>query len=299
MSKQFIREYFTFSRAERKGIIILVVLIIMTLVFRLVLPVLMRQSHGEKSTFDEDIREWITTVTENETAKADSVNTEDTGNINISLFDFDPNVISSDGIKKLGVSDNVRKAWVKYRVKGGRFYRKEDLKKVYGLDSVTYERLEPYIISGKKMNQRTTGNQHANRHVLTIELNNATQEEFERLIGIGPVLARRICKYRNLLGGFYRISQLNEVFGITDSIVKINENLLSIDKSVIEKININGADFRTLSRHPYISDYEAKAILHYREMKGFIESSNELVLNNLISDSVFVQLTDYLIIEEL
>lgn len=299
MSKQFIREYFTFSRAERRGIIILVVLIILTLAFRLVLPALMRQSHGEKSTFDEDIREWINTITENETGKTDSVYIESTGNTNISLFDFDPNVISSDDIKKLGVSNNVRKAWVKYRVKGGRFYRKEDLRRIYGLDSVTYERLEPYIITGQKMNQRTTGSQHANRNVLTIELNNATQEEFEKLIGIGPVLARRICKYRKLLGGFYRISQLNEVFGITDSIVKINEHFLSIDKSVIEKININGADFRTLSRHPYISDFEAKAILHYREMIGFIESSNELVLNNLISDSVFTKLTDYLIVKEL
>ena len=73
---------------------------------------------------------------------------------------------------------------------------------------------------------------------------------------------------------------------------------LSIDKSLIEKININRTDFRTLSRHPYISDYEAKAIIHYREMKGFVASFNELVINNLISDSVLTKLTDYLIIKE-
>jgi competence ComEA-like helix-hairpin-helix protein len=298
MSKQFIRDYFTFSGGERRGIIILLILITLTLATRLILPSLKKQTREEKSTFDREVGDWINTLPENK-RKAGSATVVSKKTTNIPLFDFDPNVISSDDIQKLGVNPGVIKAWINYRKKGGKFNNKEDLKKIYGLDSNTYSRLEPYILSGHKKTQSTTAIRYTNKNILTIEINRATQEEFENLIGIGPVLAKRICKYRNLLGGFYSIGQLNEVFGITDSIVKLNENMLLIDKSEIERININKADFQTLVRHPYISDYEAKAILHYREIMGTIKSSNELVLNNLVSDSVFTRITEYLIIKEI
>jgi competence ComEA-like helix-hairpin-helix protein len=270
----------------------------LSLVIRLILPSLIKQTHKEKSAFDREVWEWINTLPENG-RKTGSVTFESTKTTIMPLFDFDPNVISSDDINKLGVSPGARKAWINYRTKGGKFNNKEDLKKIYGLDSITYNRLEPYIFYGQKFNRSANAFKHANKSIVTIEINRATYEEFENLIGIGPVLAKRICKYRDLLGGFYSIGQLNEVYGITDSIVKLNENMLSVDKSEIERININLADFQTLAKHPYISDYEAKAILHYREIMGAIKSSGELVLNNLINDSVFTKMAEYLIIEHL
>ena len=272
--------------------------IFLTLILRLILPFLIKQSDDETETFDMEVSQWFNAPAESEMVPIHSDYGENTGNINFSLFNFDPNVISSNEISKLGVSNKVRKAWINYRIKGGKFHNKEDLKIIYGLDSVTYKRLEPYVMIEKECIQHIAGTEHANKDIPIIELNKATQEEFENLKGIGSVLAQRICKYRNLLGGFSSIRQLNEVFGITDSIVKVNEKILSIDKSSIEKIDINRADFRTLSRHPYISDYEAKAIIHYRELKGSIASSKELILNNLISDSAFTKLTDYLIVKE-
>lgn len=298
MLKQFVKDYFTFSNADRRGIIILLLVIFLTLTFRLILPALIKQSDGETEAFNMEVNQWLNTKAENEMIPVNSDIHKNKENLHISLFDFDPNVISYDEIKNLGVNNSVRKAWINYREKGGKFYRKEDLKKIYGLDSVTYQSLEQHIILGNENSRSIFGTGHGNKNILTIELNRATQEEFENLKGIGPVLAQRICKYRNLLGGFSSINQLNEVYGITDSIVQVNESILTIDKSSIEKININRTDFSTLSRHPYISDYEAKAIIHYREMKGFVESFNELVINNLISDSVLIKLTDYLIIKE-
>jgi DNA uptake protein ComE-like DNA-binding protein len=40
---------------------------------------------------------------------------------------------------------------------------------------------------------------------------------FKSLPAIGEVFSKRICKYRNILGGFNSISQLMEVYGM-DSI---------------------------------------------------------------------------------
>ena len=47
-----------------------------------------------------------------------------------------------------------------------------------------------------------------------LDVNLATEEDFERLPGIGPVLARRIVEYRKTRGAFQDIDQLRRVKGI-------------------------------------------------------------------------------------
>ncbi len=299
MQNQFIKDYLTFNSSERRGIIILMAFILLTLSLRLILPGLLYQSHHQAKTSDAEVKQWLGTLTEDAMSQLHTENREAKESVHFSLFDFDPNVVSSEEIENLGISNDVRRVWINYLAKGGKFYRKEELKKIYGLDSITYNRLEPYIFIKNERSRPFGSDRLIDKNESPIEINTATRAEFERLKGIGPVLAERICKYRNLLGGFYSVSQLSEVFGITDSLVKVNENLMSLNKSMIEKININQADFRTLSGHPYISDYEANAIIHYREWKGFIESLNELAINNLIRDSALTKLTDYLILKEL
>jgi competence protein ComEA len=299
MFKKFVKDYFTFTSAERRGIIILLAIIILIITLRFILPSFLRQSARQKSTFDTEVRQWLKTVAANDPIQEDLHRHMNAQAVPLVLSDFNPNIISADEIKNLGVTNVARKAWINYRARGGKFCTKEDLKKIYGLDSITYKRLEPYIIidtfSGVKPLKTTA---FSANHLL-VELNSATPAEFEYLRGIGPVFAQRICKYRSLLGGFASIGQLTEVYGMTDSVVKVNEKMLTLDKSRIRKININKADFPALSRHPYISAYEAKAIIHYRETKGSIDSLNELIINNLVNDSVMVKLIDYLALDEL
>lgn len=47
-----------------------------------------------------------------------------------------------------------------------------------------------------------------------IDLNRASEEEFERLPGIGPAKARAIVEYRDRVGGFRSIDQISEVKGV-------------------------------------------------------------------------------------
>jgi competence protein ComEA len=49
---------------------------------------------------------------------------------------------------------------------------------------------------------------------LTLDVNRANQRDFQRLPGIGPVLARRIVEYRESQGAFHDIEQLRRVKGI-------------------------------------------------------------------------------------
>ncbi|MCI5057982.1 MAG: helix-hairpin-helix domain-containing protein [Flavobacteriales bacterium] len=131
-----------------------------------------------------------------------------------------------------------------------------------------------------------------------IELNGATQEDLERLRGIGPTYAKRIIKFRNLLGGFVRKSQLQEVYGIDSA--NFHENLknnVTINKSIVSKININTDSLKHLARHPYISWDLAKQILNYRKRNGDIVAIEELRLD-LLNEDIYTKIAPYLKLDD-
>jgi len=109
-----------------------------------------------------------------------------------------------------------------------------------------------------------------------IEINTADTAQLVKLYGIGPVFASRILKYRGMLGGFFSIEQLLEVYGM-DSVryAGIQKNVKA-DTSFILTINVNTAEFKTLLKHPYL-DYETvKDICNYRDRKGPISNMDTL-----------------------
>jgi DNA uptake protein ComE-like DNA-binding protein len=127
-----------------------------------------------------------------------------------------------------------------------------------------------------------------------LELNTCDSSSLEALPGIGPVLARRIIRYRNLLGGFAFPGQLREVYGLPDSTYKIISGRVRADSSRVSKIDLNSADFKRLIRMPYFDKYDATAILKYRELHGRIESLDELVKNKIISQEKAKKLRAYM-----
>ena len=111
---------------------------------------------------------------------------------------------------------------------------------------------------------------------MMIEINTADSALLVKLYGIGPSFAGRILKYRGMLGGFFSIEQLLEVYGM-DSVryAGIQKNVKA-DTSLILTIDVNTAEFKTLLHHPYL-DYETvKLICNYREYSGPITCSDTL-----------------------
>jgi DNA uptake protein ComE-like DNA-binding protein len=53
--------------------------------------------------------------------------------------------------------------------------------------------------------------QHQRRQQRALDLNAADSAALEAMAYIGPVLAARICRFRNALGGFHAVEQLREV----------------------------------------------------------------------------------------
>ena len=104
----------------------------------------------------------------------------------------------------------------------------------------------------------------------TLPLNESDSAALEKLPGIGPVLASRIIRYREKLGGFYHRSQLREVYGIDDSLYAFIEHFIETNpaEGSLKKMDINTATLETLRQHPYLRWEKAKAIIRYREANG-------------------------------
>ncbi|MDR0863401.1 MAG: helix-hairpin-helix domain-containing protein [Candidatus Symbiothrix sp.] len=127
-----------------------------------------------------------------------------------------------------------------------------------------------------------------------IELNLADSLDLTKIPGVGPAFAKRIISYKNLLGGYHRIEQLQEVYGMYEELyVKITP-YLKIDSNEITRIQVNTASLDKMKSHPYINFYQAKAILEMRKKKGKLPGIEELKLLEEFSDEDWVRITPYL-----
>lgn len=129
---------------------------------------------------------------------------------------------------------------------------------------------------------------------LSFELNTADSLDLVQLYNIGPVIARRILKYRSLLGGYVRKEQLREVYGIDSTRYNDIAPHLTVDPSRITRIDINTADIDHLKHHPYLDYYQAKAIIRMREEKGLYQSVRDILNIPLIDSETFTRIEPYL-----
>jgi len=130
-----------------------------------------------------------------------------------------------------------------------------------------------------------------------VDLNHADSSVLDKLPGIGPVFANGILKYRSLLGGYYSIIQLHEVYGMKPEVVDKIRKQLVIDTSAIIKINLNNADFKAINAHPYISYEQTKVICKCRKSTKLISIRQLQDLNIFTSDEL-LKLKPYLSFNE-
>ena len=106
-----------------------------------------------------------------------------------------------------------------------------------------------------------------------LDLNMADSTELVRLPGIGTATAMKIIRYRERLGGYTEITQLAEIDGLPDSLMKW---FIITDTIPVSRIAVNKATLAELRRHPYIDFYQARAIVEFRNERGIIKSPEQL-----------------------
>ncbi len=221
------------------------------------------------------------------------------------LFAFDPNTATKADFQKLGLSEKISGNIVKYREKGGTFHKPEDLKKIYGLSEQDYQRLEPYILLPEQFQPQmktpvaTTSVQspdfssRATKSAVSIDINQATIEEWQQLHGIGAAFAKRIVGFREKLGGFSSIGQVAETYGLPDSTFQQIKPQL-IFSPVFRKIAINKASVEELKAHPYIDSRLAAALISYRNQHGAFSSVADVARLKALPPPLLEKLKPYL-----
>ena len=207
------------------------------------------------------------------------------------LFAFDPNTVTLDQLLELGFKEKTISIFLKFRAKGFVFKQKEDLKKVYGVNEEFYKKLEPFIVVEQKTPRLATISEPKKLQKKIIELNSADSLALLEINGIGPSFAKRILKYRALLGGFLNSEQLLEVYGFNQETFEKIKSQVSVNASTITKLNLNKDDFKTINRHPYLS-YEITKQLFDKRRKENITPEN---LKQIIKDEAqYTKLAPYL-----
>lgn len=305
--KTFVSAYLNFSRKDRIGILVLLLLIVMVYA----LPYLVPHKETPPIVLDDSLQNWLDSSRKVQVAgyRSDkgaafddtpALTTEAGAPKKINRFEFDPNTLDAAGWLQLGLRERTVRTILNYRAKGGKFYKKEDVQKIWGLPQGFYQSIEPYIniqqTEYNKIKEQTKEPTKlaAENTLKLIDINNADVPTLESLPGIGPKLASRIVNFRNKLGGFVSIEQVGSTYGLPDSTFQMIKPRLYLNTSKIDKIKINTASKEILSAHPYISWELARSIVTYREQHGPFKSIEDLSKLMLIDERTVKQLLPYL-----
>ena len=222
----------------------------------------------------------------------------------VERFVFDPNTADSTQLLRLGLQPWMVRNIYKYRAAGGVYRTKEDFARLYGLTAKQYRELEPYIRISADYQPASTvvrREQNIERDTLrrfpekltkgeTIDLNAGDTTLYKKVPGIGSYYARKINEYRNKLGGFVSVDQLDEIADFPQEA----KAYFALTKTSPAKIRINLLSLNELRRHPYISYAQARAIVDYRRLSGAIHSLQELSLLPEFSAGAIARLEPYI-----
>ena len=123
-----------------------------------------------------------------------------------------------------------------------------------------------------------------------IDVNSADTVELKKIPGIGSGIAGSIVRYRERLGGFYTLSQLEEVKHVTPDLLK----WFKLENDSVRKVEINKAGLDKLRAHPYLNFYQAKIIIEHRRTKGAIKSLSQLALYEEFAEKDLNRLSAYI-----
>jgi len=306
--KQWFKSFLTLSKSVQRGILFSIILIIILIVINLLLPFFVTNTHVDFSEFKSEIEEFR----KSQQNIADSIRIEQLQNRGeldeilakekLKPFPFNPNMLPEEAWSELGLSEKQIKTIKNYEAKGGKFRKKEDLKKMYCISEAEYNILESFIRIPSEFKSKPSPSKNKpiakQFRYLTLEINAADSSALVNSLNIAPWIAKRVVNYRDILGGFSKAQQLKEVYGFDPTFYNKIEKYISIDTSLITKININTASFKEILRHPYISYDITKGIVNQRKNKGPYESTIRLIELGILSESLFIKLSPYLSVNQ-
>lgn len=315
MQKNFVKDYFSFTKKERSAIMILLAIIIAILLVKFVAPHFIEEEVVDHSQFEKEIAQLqFDSSKQKHEYKTKDYNDYSDINEDLAtesqLFNFDPNTASEKDWIALGVREKTARTIVKYVSKGGKFYKPQDIKKIWGLRQTDVERLLPYVRI-QKISKEFPANEpkeprddftknvsyNNRRRIETVDVNMADTAAFIALPGIGSKLSQRIIAFREKLGGFYSVDQVGETYFLADSTFQRIKPFLVLGNNPIKQFDVNKATVDEMKSHPYIKYNVANAIVQYRNQHGNYSSVESIKKIMIITEEMYNKIAPYLTIE--
>lgn len=307
----FLQENFGFDNREIKGFFVLLLLMI----FFLLLPFLVdflwnspkKTPNSEKldeivaqltqiDTTDEQYTPYVTypKYQKKKYTKKEKINK----NAPKELFEFNPNEISIEQWEKLGLRNKIAQNIRKYIEKGGKFRTKEALKKVYGFPEELFEELEPYINIPKEAKKEDYAENTSKKQktIAIFDLNLADTTTLMQISGVGLKTALNIIKYREKLGGFTSLEQLNDVYILKKrpEVIEEIKKYAEINQNSIQKILINSISEEELSKNIHFKGGMAKIIINYRKQHGKYKNIADFKPIKIVTPEFLEKIAPYL-----
>lgn len=268
--KNFIKEYFNFSKREQNGMLVLFAILLVLIGANIFVSVHKSNQKVDFSEFETEIDSFLVYQ---QTHFADS-----------ELFAFDPNTASREDLLRLGLSPKSVNGIMNYRDKGYKFYKPEDVTRVRTLKPEEYETIKDYIVIERQQygnNYSRNDYQHEYRdnaqptELFDFDPNTATKDELEQL-GFKPWQAENIVKYRSKGGCFKQPSDITKIHGVDADFaerlmpyIKIESQTQTASYDIL--VNINTATASDFQKLKGIGEAYSKRIVAYREkLGGFI-----------------------------
>jgi DNA uptake protein ComE-like DNA-binding protein len=198
------------------------------------------------------------------------------------IYPFNPNFITDFKGYKLGMSVAEIDRLLAYRKQNKFINSAAEFQAVTKVSDSLLNAISPYFkfpdwVNNKK--EYTTSNAKSTFNKLEkisiIDINQATKEDLMKVYGIGDKISDRILEYKNRLGAFVSMEQLDDVWGLSPEVIaKLNQNFEVKSTAGIQKININNASIKELSQFPFFKYALAKEIVVFRSMNGDIKTED-------------------------
>lgn len=296
------KDFFYYTKSERRVILLLLAIALLLLGIWAITEYLRPVEVPVTLSESEEIDSFLANLEEQEKIRKSHTPKNE---ISAVLQPFDPNTADSVLLRQLGLPVYIVRNILKYRAKGGVFRSPESFSRIYGLKEEVYQKLKPYITIAPLVSVshvRTDTFRQLKDTIpyipkyeegTIVDLNKADTSILKRIPGIGSTLARMIVVYRQRLGGFYDVSQLQEVPHVG---VELNKWFV-VTPAGLHKIQVNSASLDKLRSHPYMDFYKAKAIMEYRRKRGKIKGLSQLSMFEEFTEKDLKRFSPYLTFE--
>ena len=323
-----IKTYFRFARTERRGIVVLWGVLCAVLLFYTIIPYI---APAKKIPADElrAVEAWQASLTRDNAPYGSYGNRQSNETADnaaarpATLFAFDPNTATEADFVQLGVTPRVAATIIKYRSRGGKFRKPDDLQKIYTLPPADYARLAPYIRIGEANGYNNAAHSNGNAFAATpadkpaailapFDPNTATEADFLRL-GLPERTAKSILNYRDKGGKFRSREDFKKIYTLTPddytrlepyinvaaaSATATSPTLTAGNNTKLKpfvKIDINSASVDDWQKLNGIGIGYASRIVRFRDALGGFTNIKQVAETRGLPDSVYQRIEPLLL----